>query len=157
MNADALGHQFHHWGPWNMLQFFHNEWVECTHQNWDFRAQSSKSYQRWHHFPASSFSRPFQKQPHYVSFSCHSTDITLGLIIFLGWKPYAISCSCIRLSCVWWNWSIKSCGKRREGRVRPGQELVFSFTDNVIQGNREIRKCTCSQGTEHRKCCLVSP
>lgn len=59
-----------------------------------------------------------KNNPTILFFWCHLTEITWGLIIFLGWKPYAISCSCIRLSCVWWNQSIKSWGKRREGKGR---------------------------------------
>lgn len=126
--------------PWDILQFSHNEWIECIHQNWDFRAQSSKSYQRWHHFPASSFSCRFQKQPHYIFFfSCHLTEITWGLIIFLRWKPYAISCSCIRLRSIRWNRSIKSCGKGRDGKAWPGvSALIYWQCNPKYQTNIKI-------------------
>jgi len=38
--------------------------------------------------------------------------------------------------------------------VKPGQELVFSFTDKLIQGIRHIQKFTCPQGAQERKYCL---
>lgn len=126
--------------------------TKFIHQTWAFKAQSSKSYQSWSHSLPSSFSGPFQKQPHCTFFSSRLTEITLGSIIFLGWKPYAISCSCIRLSCIWWNRSIKSCGKRWEDEAWPGVHILIYWQPNLRI--RPYQNSLAYKEIQVRKCCL---
>ena len=90
-------------------------------------------------FPSFLLFLSFPKTTPLYFFSSHFTEITWGSIIFRGSKPYALSHSCIRLSCIWWNRSIKSCGKEQGGRSLARSYWLFSFADNLIQGIRYIQ------------------